>query len=527
MDTAQKKLANDLYMKIWRCIMANRFDQAQGLLPELFRVAPYWPESTFTRGYLSLRRKNYPLAAKDFHYTLTQRPDHLSADACNTLCRLHLGETREALSRAKALLRSEHQDPIFWHALSEVFQICDELEDYLRICKHLTELLPNNANMLANLSEAYRFVGDYDAAEETINRALVLSHDNPVMLYKRSQIRKQTPEQNHISELRTALDRSMPWNMEMQICYALAKELEDIGKSEESFSFLERGSQLRRQHSNYDVEGDISAMELIIDTYTEDVCNNLTAGFNSEEPLFIMGLPRTGTTLLERILSAHSDVFAAGELHNFSSELVKQLNDSGNKKSVSKLEAIPLSLKMDWKNLGESYINSTRPRTGHVKKFIDKMPINYLYLGLIATALPKAKIIVLDRDPMDACYAIYKTLFDQAYPFSYSQEDLGNYYVAWKKMMDHWCSCFPEQTLRILYEDLVCDTEITAKKAVAFCGLEWEDACLNFHTLESGVSTASASQVRQPVYQSSIGKWKNYEKQLCTLRSILHDNGID
>ncbi|WP_339670796.1 sulfotransferase [Dasania marina] len=522
----QQATANDLYLTIWQHLHANRQGPAKKLFAELSQIAPQWSETFFTGAYIALLAKAYPQALKGFQKTLQQKPRHLTALAGKALCLLHLGEFTGAVLMANKLLQEQHSDPIYWHMLSELFHASGELDSYLNCCEKLTTLIPNNANMLANLSEALRYTGDYSQAETTVNKALALAPGNATMLYNRSHIRKQSKDHNHIEPLKTALSQQPASQHQMQLCYALAKELEDIGDYQQAFSYLKRGSQIRKNNSNYTVDSDIATMAQIQATFSRDNFNSFTTGHKTEEPLFIMGLPRTGTTLLERIIASHSDVFAAGELQNFSGVLIKALIQQNPGIKLNKQQSVQLANELNWQALGKSYLASTRPRTGHSKHFIDKMPINYLYLGLIAQALPQAKIILLQRHPLDACYAIYKTLFAQVYPYSYCLQDLGNYYVAWHKLMTHWQQCRPDNLITIQYENLVHNTEATTRELLQFCKLPWQQQCLNFHTLKTSVATASASQVRQPIYSSSIGKWKHVEDELAPLIDILNKANI-
>ncbi len=238
-------------------------------------------------------------------------------------------------------------------------------------------------------------------------------------------------------------------------------------------------------------------------------------------------MPRTGTTLVERIIGSHSDVESAGELPNFSQMMTKMVRAQAAGREVSQEEMIAASLQLDMRQLGESYIESTRGLTGDTVHFIDKLPFNYLNVGLIRLALPNAKIVHVTRDPMDTCYAVFKTLFQRAYPFSYDLEDLGNYFVAYRRLMDHWYTLFPDSMHTVAYEDLVENTQTESRRLLDYCGLTWQEQVSEFHRSDAPSMTASASQVRQPVYRSSVGKWRNYEKELLPLSGILESAGIE
>jgi hypothetical protein len=306
--------------------------------------------------------------------------------------------------------------------------------------------------------------------------------------------------------------------------HALAKEQEDLGHYAASFSNLRRGAERRRRLMRYDVKGDLQTMSRIAEVYSTETFSEPASGCDNREPIFILGMPRTGTTLAERILASHSNVESAGELNNFAIELTRLARQ--NRAGGDKLALVEASAGIDFAALGEAYIRSTWPLTGRSERFIDKMPLNFLYAGLIHRALPRAKIIHLQRHPMDTCYAIYKTLFQDAYPFSYSLEELGQYYLAYRNLMRHWDSVMPGVIFHLAYEDLVAETESTCQHLLEYCGLPWEEQCLRFYEQRQASTTASASQVREPVYNSSVGRWHCYREQLQPLVELLERNGV-
>jgi hypothetical protein len=237
-------------------------------------------------------------------------------------------------------------------------------------------------------------------------------------------------------------------------------------------------------------------------------------------------MPRTGTTLVERILASHSDVFAAGELSNFAVQMMAQVREKAAARAVSRDDIVRLTAGLDFASLGKAYVDSTRPATGHTARFIDKLPLNYLYAGLIHLALPNATIVHVQRDPMDTIYAVYKTLFVDAYPFSYDLEELARYFVAYHELMAHWHTALPNVIQTIRYEDLVANVDAEVRRLVDACGLDWQPDCLEFYRNKEASTTASSVQIRRPVYRSSVGKWRDYEARLQPAVTILRDAGI-
>lgn len=495
--------------------------EAYTMARRLVQLAPSRGEAWLTLGAVLAQMKRHKEAVDAFNQALTlddNNPEHLSYKAYSMVS---LGQAQQALAVAQEALPLASDHPQALLRLSSIFQYCDCFDLYLQASQRSAELSPDNVVGLSNYSEALRFVGRYEEAENVIEQLLQVAPLDSEALYALSQIRKVSNTDNHISAMEDALAQISDWRGRMKLCYGLGKEYEDICEPNKAFAYFSEGAQLRKRHSNYDVQSDINTLETIAQHYSGTAFSDFSEGYGSEEPIFVLGLPRSGTTLVERILGSHSDVFDAGELKSFSIELIKQVQVLHIGKSLNKQDMVAASLQLNWHALGKAYIDSSRPRTGHTPRFVDKMPQNYLYVGLIAQALPKAKIVLLERNPMDACYAMFKTLFAQAYPFTYSQEDLGRYYQTWRQLMDHWKAVLPGRIHTVRYEELVMDTENQARKLLEFCGLQWQEPCLDFHTRGGGVSTASASQVRQPIYTTSINKWKTIENELAPLMNIL------
>jgi tetratricopeptide (TPR) repeat protein len=401
-------------------------------------------------------------------------------------------------------------------------------EDAVALYEKAAKLEPKTAVHFYNIACMQRSLGELGAAETNYDKAIRL---NPVdwESYKiRSDLRRQTPKRNHVEELEKLLDNGIDDERGMvQICYGVAKELEDLGEAERSFKHLKTGSDRRRKLMKYEVERDLETIEAIKKTFRRDVFTAPGDGYDNDETIFILGMPRTGTTLVERILASHTDVFAAGELNNFAAQLMTMIRSQNIDRKVTRDEMVKSSAKLDFRGLGEAYVQSTRPFTGKTARFIDKMPLNYLYVGLIHLALPKATIINLQRNPMDTCYAIYKQLFVDAYPFSYDLEELARYYVAYHQLMEHWHAVLPGVIHTIQYESLVDDLETKTRQMLDACGLDWQAQCLKFYENKEASTTASTSQIRRPIYKSSVGKWREYEDQLQPVVEILQQAGVD
>lgn len=391
-------------------------------------------------------------------------------------------------------------------------------------------LSPRNADYRFNLAAIYRILGRTEDAETSSDQALELKPDYYEAYLLRSDVRRQSAAKNHIGQLENLVAAGIKdWRGETMLCHALAKEYEDIADYEASFQWLQRGTGLRWKHTRYDAAVDEKTMEEIARHFPASFMQQAAPGgdYNNGEAIFILGLPRTGSTLLERIISSHSDVHAAGELFNFASQLVRICEPQMESGKSFENELVAASTRIDFSELGKAYIDSTRPSTGHVPKFIDKLPFNFLYCGLIHLALPRARIIHIRRNPMDSCFAMYKCFFKGPYPMSYNLEQQGRYYLAYRRMMDHWGEVMPGSILEVRYEDLVADQEAQTRRILNYCELDWQDNCLHFEKNKAPSMTASATQVRERIYTSALGAWRNYEEQLQPLRDLLETGGID
>jgi tetratricopeptide (TPR) repeat protein len=510
----------------WKHLKEGRYSLAMKASEKLVRLAPEMEAAQYLMSKTALQVGNAKLALAHAQKALAISDNaalHLQLAQCLLVLGMRDG-VRVAIN--KTVSRAPTDVAILVVAGSILNQI-DDAVDAKEIFLKARKLEPDNPSVLFNLATSLRFLGELDEAEETIEHVILLAPDNPQSVLFRADLRRQTPEHNHIEDLEARIARgAKDWKGEMNLNYALAKEAEDIGDFEKSFKALEKGSGIRRRHLEYHVERDVAVLSDIRRHYAATETCAAGDGFGGDAPVFVVGMPRTGTTLVERMLASHSQVVSAGELHDFSSELVKEIMRNSRGKPVAKNDIVRASLDVDFAQLGRNYVTAARQAVGRESPhFIDKLPFNFLYCGLIHRALPNARIIHVMREPMDTCYAVFKTLFGQAYPFSYDLKELAAYYIAYRKLMDHWRGILPGLIFDVAYEDVVSDPERQCRRLLAHCELEWEPECLEFYHSKSASTTASAVQVRQPIYSTSIQKWRNYERQLEPLRSRLADAG--
>ena len=499
---------------------------AQKTAQQSVQQDPRFAEGWFFLAKVALAVNQAGPAAKLMDTALNIEPDNIRFAAFRAYVLSMAMEMNAALSALAGLEEKAGDDPTVWSDIGNAYHTCGELESAQRAFQRAHDLDPANPTFEYNLATSCKFSGDFERAEQLTDSVLKKKPDDWAVYEFRSGLRKQTAERNHIEELNALLDKGIPDPRgEFQVAYALAKEYEDLDDLTPAFANYKRAADLRRKGMAYEVSGDVEAMRVIREAYTADFLKK-PEGHSGDKPIFIVGLPRTGTTLLERIMTAHSDVLSAGELQNFGNELIRGVVEMTPGVKHNKVSMIRAATELDHSALGKAYVDSVASRTTDSRRFIDKLPINFLYLGSIARALPDATLIHMDRHPMDAAFAIYKMLFSQAYPFSYDLEDLGHYYVAYRELMDYWHEQLGDRLLRVNYEDLVADTETHARRAIAHAGLEWQPECLEFHKNAQPTNTASAAQVREKVYSSSVQKWRRLENELAPFRKIIEAAGI-
>jgi tetratricopeptide (TPR) repeat protein len=533
MDTTKHKTfdlaaARSLEAGVWQQLERDDIKRAIADCEQLNRTYPDFAPGWNTASHLALRlnKPRAALAAAD--RALAIDPENAAWLLQKALCIAKLGQVELLGPLVDGLLTHDLKTAYQCSALAMLLTQLGRREDAVILYEKAAALKPDESRHYYNIACLQRSLGDTEAAEHNFDKAISLDPTDFEAYKIRSELRKQTPARNHVEALELLLSAGISdVRGRAHIFYALAKELEDLDEPQRSFHYLKLGADTRRGYMQYDVKRDLDTMAAIREAFSADVFANEHRRFDNDEAIFVLGLPRTGTTLVERILSSHSDVFAAGELTNFAAQMMAQTRRRVGQKSVARDELVRLTTQLDFAALGEAYINSTRPFTGRTRRFIDKLPLNYLYVGLIHLALPRAKIINLQRHPLDTCYAIYKQLFVDAYPFSYDLEELGRYYVAYDELMRHWGTVLPGVVYTVRYEELVGDVEHEARQLLDYCELDWQSQCLRFYENKDASTTASTVQVRQPVYQSSVGKWKHYREQLEPLTALLDKAGID
>lgn len=503
----------------------NRGDwvQARNLAIALLTKVPQHAGVHFVAGVASLQLQQLQPAIDHLRRAVAINPGR--ADYNTQLARAlatgrSLREAMEAADRAMSLLPD---DAMTLDTLGVVYTQANAHAKAVEVFRHAAELMPERASYRFNLATSLTFSGDLEAAEREYEACIGIDPRYWKAHLALSQLSKQSESGNHIQRLESLL-LQVGDDMDglMYLNLALAKEYEDLQQYARSFEHLSLGKVSKRTSRGYSSARDEELFNALEAAFP--IPEAMASGCPSSEPIFVIGMPRSGTTLVERIISSHTSVHSGGELQNFGVCLKRA---SGSRTaSMFDLDTISRCRQLDWDKLGASYIASTRPGTGHTPHFIDKLPHNFLFAGYIARALPNARIINLRRNPIDTCLSNFRQLFALTSPFydySFDLLDTGRYYLMYDRLMKHWQEVLPGRILDIRYEDIVESQEEASRNLIEFCGLPWEDACLQFERNQSPVATASAVQVREPIYRTSMARWRRYEGQLGELIELLGD----
>lgn len=381
---------------------------------------------------------------------------------------------------------------------------------------------PHNEQFAVNLATAEMFLGDNDGAIEILRPIIEAkaSAAHAQWLYS-SIIRQESPTRP--DRLMADARKAGPGDAAF-LAYAAGKEYEDCSAWDKAIEAFDLGARAKRSTIKFDERGEIDRFSAAQELVDETFARKSHGGHSDPSPIFVVGQPRTGTTLIERIITSHSAVESAGELQQFRLSLARMAAQTGGKTGI--LETIKGWKNLDFAALGREYLRVTKPMRKGAGRFVDKLPGNYFFIPFILAALPDARIVHLTRDPMDACFASYKQLFAEAYLHSYDQREMARHFIRYQGMMTHWRALYPGRFLDVSYEETVADPEAGARRLIDFLGLPFEEACLRYYEQDAAVATASAVQVREKPHTRSVGRWLRYRGALAPMRAELEAGGV-
>lgn len=491
-------------------------------LLQVIRARPRYPDAHCNIGCAFLVLEEFGKALTAFNQALALAPDNSAA--LMGLARVYkeqdkLDEARSATDRALALAPEKAEA----HSLSG--DVYTKLEQYgLAEAAYRQALAIDDKLLSAHLGmgQLQMELGQLDESEASFELALKLEPKEIAPHVFMAQVRKIKPDDPSLARLQAEIGHieQMPGSKALSLHFALGKAYDDLKEYDQAFPHFAAGCQMKRARIQYNADNHDLACQNIREFFSRETIDRLRgAGDPSDLPIFVLGMPRSGTTLIETIIASHPDVYGAGELR----DLLAIANQPIPGKQT---EGFPLSMQgitpQDLTRMGGRYAAGLRQRSATAKHITDKMPANFLAVGMIHLMLPNAKIIHVKRNAADICLSSYTKLFNNSQYHSYDLGEMGRYYVNYAKLMEHWRQVLPENAfLDVQYEELVADKETQTRRLIDYCGLEWNDACLASHKTERSIKTASITQVRQPVYTSSVERWRHYATHLQPLFDAL------
>jgi tetratricopeptide (TPR) repeat protein len=434
-----------------------------------------------------------------------------------------VGAAEEVVARAAALVTGTAE------AYDGLAYVSTELGQHERansLYHRATELEPNRPRSWYNLACSERSFGRLAGAEEACERSITLDPGQYPSFLLRSELRVQAQESNHIVDLERRLaDPRLDIHGRIFLGYALAKELDDVQRFDDAFRWFAAAAKLRRSQLRYDVAGDERRLQRIAAVFSSKVSQH-PERHPSSRYIFIVGLPRSGTTLVERILTGLAGVRSNGETENISRALTAAASiAAASPTAADRTDMIERAAAVDPATMAAQYAQLARAGSAG-ESIVEKLPTNYLYVGAIRRALPAAKVLIVRRSPLDSCFAMYRALFGDAYPFSYDFDELARYFAAYDRLMNHWLALFGSALHQVVYEDLVREPQRVGAALAEYCGLPWQPEATAIEGNQSVSLTASAAQVRRPIYGTSSGRWRHYRRHLEPLIAALRRYGV-
>jgi tetratricopeptide (TPR) repeat protein len=518
-------------------LAASRFDEAIVDYRATLDIDPDHAEAHYGLGAAlqSLERLDEAIVA--YRGALAADPDYAEA-AYGLGTALHvLNRDSEAIACYQQALEIDPDYPEANHNLATALQAQGRHEEAIRLFQKAIAVLPGFADAHNNLGVAFTEIGRLDEAREALEKAVALNPKRPGHYQNLFDIKNATAGDPHFLALQALAQdvAAMPVDWQVALHFTMGKTLAHIGEQEQSFRHYLDGNALNRQQVDYDESQVIKRTRISQSFFNAEFMDSWRGlGHPSPLPIFIVGMPRSGSTLIEQILAAHPKVFAAGERLEFRDTLNSFWSAPGPNMTFP--ERFLATTQQELYDLGDDYLQRLRASTidgpeaaRHAavdfERITDKLPSNFGVVGVINLILPNARIIHSCRDPIDTCLSCFSTLFSADQPFAWDLGELGRYYRSYVRLMEHWRRVLPKGVmLDVHYEELVADFEPQARRLVAHCGLEWDDACLAFDKAPRPVRTASSAQVRQPIYRSSVGRWRPDEE---VLRPLLDGLGPD
>ena len=494
----------------------GEYDRAEAAARKAVELSPRLADAYINFAAVQTARHQHADALRALDALLAFAPGHARALAARALTLKALDRLDEALDAAKRAALQAPESPEPHNAMGQVFQAMGDFEPALAAYDRAAALPgPAQQDAIANRGALFMEFGRKPEALKALEDAAKAFPNSPGILFSQTDIKRFERGDPLIARMQALLEREgISLADRATLHFGLGKAFLDIGDSEAAFRHYDEGNRLKRSTYAYDADADERWMESVAQVFSPALLKaKADEGARSDLPVFVLGMPRSGTTLIEQVLASHPMIHGAGELKR-----LPALIDEAGSFPASVRDMTPAQLKA----IGEGYLAQVAPMAAGARHVVDKMPSNFIRAGMIRLVLPDARIIHCRRDPVDTCLSCYTKLFADEQAFTYNQTEVGRFHRAYQTLMAHWRAVLPaSHFLEVDYEAVVDDLEREARRMLEFLGLPWDDAVLRFHETERPVRTASVNQVRQPIYRSSSGRWRAHAAQLKPLLAAL------
>ena len=503
-----------------RHLQASRFRKAESAFKKILVEDENNIDALRFMGILAFKSGNHDIAEAMFTRALQVDPTYTLVWANLAQVFSVTGQLDKAKKSFKNILNMEPKNGLIWAeygtVLTKLARYSDGKDAYLKALK----FKPNSPRVYLSLGHVYKTMGEIDNSINSYKSTIKQNNLSGEAYWSLANLKTYSFTNDEIKNMEATLDTEISDIERCQMHFALGKAYEVKKDYNNSFINYSKGNRVKKGLIKYSSRETSEKTKKVLDFFIEENISSLSNSSTLDrDPIFVLGMPRSGSTLVDQIISSHSMVDGTQELPNII-KIAAELNNDSDDNYPEVLEDFKSN---ELSALGLDYIRETKWARESAPFFIDKMPNNFIHIGLIKTILPNAKIIDTRRDAMDTCFSCFKQFFARGQLFTYSLEDLGNYYVDYIKAMNHWHKVYGEDIYTVHYDNVINNTESTIRELIEYCELPFEDNCLEFYKSSRPVKTPSAEQVRQPIYKSGLNYWKNYADFLSPLKKIIDE----
>ena len=511
-----------LLAKAIECLQEKKFEEAERICREIIRNNPGNVEAHRLMGRMAERQNRIGIAERQYRKALEIAPDYTGVIV--DLGKLLRDDDRfeEAIACFRQAIEMQPGNARLHDLLANALAPAAMTYEAIEAHRKAIELNPKLSIAWLGLGHMLKTVGRQKEAIEAYHQCYELEPDIGAIQWSLANLKTYHFTDEEIKDMEAKVERTdLELESEVNFLFALAKAWEDRKEYGKAWHYYHEGNTKRRMNEIYDAVETEVVNDMILDVFSKDLLEkNADGGHVDPSPIFVIGLPRSGSTLIEQILASHSLVEGTSELP-YIARITRSLNRN-RADGINYPKAVAELDDRHFAAMGQDYINFCQMhRTEGKRHFIDKNPNNFPAVGFIHLMLPNAKIVDARRHPMDAGFSCYRQLFAKGQPFTYDLTEIGEYYLQYQRMMDHWHEVLPGRVLTMQYEEVVADFENQVRRLLEYCGLPFEEGCLNYYDTDRPVRTASSEQVRQPIYSQSVGRWRYYERHLDELKEVL------